>query len=567
MTPDLTSLSLKFQGYKCFLKENPPQGVDQIAKINIIVGRNNSGKSTLLECIRSWSNGFERLPIETTLVEVQFPNEVFEAKFPHRSMATIKQNGIDHTVDLKSQSARLKGKKLRYVHQSDFRFEQIVGEDNTTRESDPGLWITGQNLCDQVLPLLAKSMKHWVAIASERNTLPEPTQLECIEVSPNGTGLTACIERRLHSGQSNRIDLIEGEFIPAMNKILLPDNEYTRILALQSVAKEWELYLEEKSKGRIPLNSTGSGIKTVLQVLANLLIVPKMQGMDLGATVFAFEELENNLHPATLRRLFRFLKDFADKNGCTFFITTHSPIVIDMFSGDASAQIIHVKHDGRAATVESFSGIQSGHNLLEDLGVLASDLLQTNAVIWVEGPSDAIYFQRWMDLHSNGTIRRGVDYQCVFYGGSTGLHMTFDVDSADKLIQAAKICRNSIVILDSNKASTRSKLDENTNRILKEVKESGGIGWVTDGREIENYLPPTVIEEATDLPSSNVERFTDIFDTIKRRRKSTHEIKKVHLANRIAPHLTVENMYQLDLRKRLEVAAAKIREWNRHRHG
>jgi putative ATP-dependent endonuclease of the OLD family len=567
MTPDLTSLSLKFQGYKCFLKENPPQGVDQIAKINIIVGRNNSGKSTLLECIRSWSKGAQRLPIASTTIELQFAESVFDRRFSKQEYVRFSHNGIDRSFDLRPQSRRLRGNKLRFEYDTDFRLDRIVGEKGNARESDPDLWFTGQNLCGLVGPAIINFMQHWVAISSERNIVPELSKPECIEVSPDGTGLTACIERRLHSGQSNRIDLIEGEFIPAMNRILLPDNEYTRILALQSEAEAWELYLEEKSKGRIPLNSTGSGIKTVLQVLANLLIVPKMQGMDLGATVFAFEELENNLHPATLRRLFRFLKDFADQNGCTFFITTHSPIVIDMFSGDASAQIIHVKHDGRAATVESFSGIQSGHNLLEDLGVLASDLLQTNAVIWVEGPSDAIYFQRWMDLHSNGTIRRGVDYQCVFYGGSTGLHMTFDVDSADKLIQAAKICRNSIVILDSNKASTRSKLDENTNRILKEVKESGGIGWVTDGREIENYLPPTVIEEATNLPSSIVERFTDIFDAIKRRRKSTHEIKKVHLANRIAPHLTVENMYQLDLRKRLEVSAAKIREWNRHRHG
>src|SRR5688572_17327858 len=43
----LTDFSLKVSNFKCFADE--PQGFDTLKPINIIIGRNNSGKSTLLD--------------------------------------------------------------------------------------------------------------------------------------------------------------------------------------------------------------------------------------------------------------------------------------------------------------------------------------------------------------------------------------------------------------------------------------------------------------------------------------------------------------------------------------
>ena len=46
---DLSKLSLKIRNYKCF--EGEEQGYDVILPINVIIGRNNSGKSSLLDLI------------------------------------------------------------------------------------------------------------------------------------------------------------------------------------------------------------------------------------------------------------------------------------------------------------------------------------------------------------------------------------------------------------------------------------------------------------------------------------------------------------------------------------
>ena len=58
-------------------------------------------------------------------------------------------------------------------------------------------------------------------------------------------------------------------------------------------------------------------------------------------------------------------------------------------------------------------------NLGKDgLGARPADLLLANGIVWLEGPSDRIYFNRWIELRSDGALREGRDYQCAFYGGS-----------------------------------------------------------------------------------------------------------------------------------------------------
>ncbi len=51
---DLTGISVKVQNFKCF---DDAQGLDHIAPMNIIIGRNNSGKSTLLDMLRHLTTG------------------------------------------------------------------------------------------------------------------------------------------------------------------------------------------------------------------------------------------------------------------------------------------------------------------------------------------------------------------------------------------------------------------------------------------------------------------------------------------------------------------------------
>lgn len=45
----MKDISIKISNYKCF--GNTPQGFDIIKPVNILIGRNNSGKSSLLDLV------------------------------------------------------------------------------------------------------------------------------------------------------------------------------------------------------------------------------------------------------------------------------------------------------------------------------------------------------------------------------------------------------------------------------------------------------------------------------------------------------------------------------------
>ncbi|MGD8786918.1 MAG: AAA family ATPase, partial [Phycisphaerales bacterium] len=57
----MKDVSLKFKNYKCFGEEL--QGFESILPINIIIGRNNSGKSSLLDLIKYAISPFDLSPL------------------------------------------------------------------------------------------------------------------------------------------------------------------------------------------------------------------------------------------------------------------------------------------------------------------------------------------------------------------------------------------------------------------------------------------------------------------------------------------------------------------------
>ena len=130
----------------------------------------------------------------------------------------------------------------------------------------------------------------------------------------------------------------------------------------------WELKLEEPVKGRVPLSHTGSGFKTVLLVMANLLIVPKLPGIA-KKLLFGFEELENNLHPALQRRLFRYLHQKAVavyRKGESMLGDLRLPISIEQLEcddGDALRleieSFLHAIRDGTPPVVSGEDGRQA----------------------------------------------------------------------------------------------------------------------------------------------------------------------------------------------------------------
>lgn len=295
-------------------------------------------------------------------------------------------------------------------------------------------------------------------VNAERNILPEKSS-QTIDLSEDGRGATNLI-RKIINNSSFQSSLVQVELLEKLNEIMDPDFNFTNLVCQEvedDQDPEWEIFLEEEVKGMIPLSNSGSGLKTILIVLINLLILPKIKNISLSNTIFIFEELENNLHPAIQRNLFHFLRGWIVDNHAMMFLTTHSNIPLNMFVKDEEAQIIHVfKEENYVNTKRIFELIDS-NSVLDDIGVQASDIMQSNAIIWVEGPSDRVYINKWINLSSKGKLVEGEHYQILFYGGRLLSHLTGN-DEELELINLFKANRHSIIVMDSDKKVNTGEL-------------------------------------------------------------------------------------------------------------
>jgi predicted ATPase len=229
-------------------------------------------------------------------------------------------------------------------------------------------------------------------------------------------------------------------------------------------------------------SSQGDGI------LHLMMICIQLAKYENSGSVILIEEPETQMHPQIQRQL---LQVVAENPTNQLIMTTHSPALLDT---GCLKRIFHITNDGRSSSVHQVETTAESYQMLDDLGARASDILQANTVIWVEGPSDRIFLRRCLQLLDD-TLREGLDYQFVCYGGSIRSHLTFDHE-VEELINVMWLSRKVIMVCDSDRTHHGEKLNDSKVRLQKECEDAGGYYWVTKGREIENYLPNAVLTKA-----------------------------------------------------------------------
>ncbi len=266
------------------------------------------------------------------------------------------------------------------------------------------------------------------------------------------------------------------------------------------------------------IDDVGTGVSQLFMILAFLFINRHKQ-----LNVF-IDEPEANLHPEAVKVLVRiFERDFKNH---TFFITTHSSSLIDEVSSDWSIHRV-IRSGENSSKILPCNSIVAKYEVLDDLGIRASQLLQSNLIIWVEGPSDRIYINKWIkDLvkieSPNIKIQEGKHYSFLMYGGSNlSTHTILSEENNDN-IDILCTSRYAVIVCDSDyktpEDETNNALKDRVKAIyqrLNEVKQSE-IGherninnyikfWITEGRETENYIPQSLLSEI--LSSNNFKKY------------------------------------------------------------
>jgi len=564
-------ISIKVKNYKCF--GDDPQGFEIIKPINVIVGRNNSGKSALIDVVQQACNatpGF--LPTD-------FPAGK-TASIVYRSVIT--ESAARRVFREDSTGGHVNGNHWaagkQYVG-ADLVWEQpnaadvngrsrlSVSRDLSNIYSDAGGREAFETNLAKVAvnPIEGRTLRR---LAAERDVRPEG-ESESLDPQPSGLNVTNVIQAFSNQAKLDR-NVIDVTLLQAINAITEPDYSFLAITPRRQANAQWEIYLREAEKGLIALSASGSGLKTILCVLAHMTIWPLHSNKSLAQCVFAFEELENSLHPALLRRLLQYVcRRIKKENGCVF-LTTHAAVTIDMFSSDPDAQIVHTSHRvGKPTTASTVTEYLGRRTVLDDLDIRASDLLQSNGIIWVEGPSDRTLLNHWISIATKDALREGAHYQCVFYGGRLLAHLSADnPGEADQLVSILRVNRNAAVVIDSDSGKEGDALNATKQRILNEVAAVGGFTWVTAGREIENYLPVEAIEKAEALKGlPPLGRYQDIAEYLEQQKEGAgkrFERSKADFAATVIDSIDIgPQSAMLDWKAKVDALCAQIRSWNR----
>jgi hypothetical protein len=583
----MIATSVKFKNHPCF--KDHWSGLDGLPPVTLIIGKNNTGKSHLLQIIKClcgkqardfpWDL-YLRIPLRSEAIKNAFP--------PNHSNASLGgdlwyQHGalfVDKTLLWKRETGI---EDLIEFEEGTFHRD---GVRNDTAEARLSRLAT--LLPDTRHLLHGKIFKHLLA---DRDIQPE-VEGNNLVLTSNGHGATNIVRRYINSSETRfKRELIQIEMLRALNEIFASDGHFQEITVKHHDGADpekpnniWEIYLKQEHKGLVSLSASGSGLKTIFLVLLHLLVVPAIEGKHLIDYVFAFEELENNLHPSLLRNLLRYIQNSTSLKtlssaGATphFFLTTHSNVALDYFAGSNDSQVIHVSHDGRSARTQTINQSQKLLSILWDLGTRPSDLLQANGIIWVEGPSDRIYMNKWVELFSQGKFREGRHYQCAFYGGGllANLQAASDEDADADLINLLKINPNVIVVSDSDRKSKSHNLKPRVRRIREEFTKldtERSLHWILEAREIENYLTGDLIKRFMNHPAPKLPD-PDQFQSFFRKDGETNYLEKAverktfdksDLAVLATSHMKIEDVQgRFDLDCTMRRILSIIEVWNR----
>ncbi|MDE2799251.1 MAG: ATP-binding protein [Gemmatimonadota bacterium] len=577
--------SIYFKGHLCFKKEWA--GFDTIKPINVIIGRNNSGKSHLLDLVEALCDGTLNGSGWQYRCSSVLDEESLRSKFlkKHSGGGLEGDHWNDHGRHFINKpitwEVDANGDISNEIFPDDFKldlpYDKLPPHVQQSRIRQASEYIRQflQNVTHQ---FNGQSFRRLLA---ERDIKTESQDVN-LTLGPDGNGASNIVRRFILSANPQFPgEVIKQELLDALNAIFGNDGEFLEIAVQvhddgesEGTQGYWEIYLGENKKGLIPLSKSGSGLKTILLVLLNLLVVPKIENRNKSEFVFAFEELENNLHPALLRRLFQYIEEYAINENAHIFLTTHSSTALDFFGVSKNAQIIHVLHDGESARTTTVSAHFDRLGVVSELGAKPSDLLQANGIVWVEGPSDRIYLNHWIDLYSEGRFQEGRDYQCAFYGGSLLARTQFKSpeEAETDLVNLLRVNPNIIVVCDGDRVSKDSEIKGRVRRINTEVQKIPDAHiWITSAKEIENYIPGSVLAKALDRSElRDPEQYKNFFSRKKACSESYIEsnlnrrnVDKVDLAMASIPHMTNDIMAnRFDWEEHMKKIVARIKSWN-----
>ncbi|MEI6141524.1 MAG: AAA family ATPase [Mariniphaga sp.] len=317
--------------------------ISSLGKVNLIIGKNNTGKSTLLEAIAVYATRGDLALIYQLLGD---RGESFRQNDPNKnttelniralsSLFTGRVVGFEESdaISIGSLGSTLIGDSLSSEKTISLRFVKYF--DEIQKDNQGGITARKRILAQNALDQEFANLKEGIEIKEGKSS--SIISFEEDRLFRNRTGFrsqgnndslqfirTRNIDREINGKLFDKIILTEKEkFVIEALKIIEPSTERIAFVE-ESMGERSAVIKLSKSSAILPLQSMGDGINRILTIILALV------NADNGYLLI--DEFENGLHHSVQNQLWKIIFDLARKLNVQIFATTHSEDCITGFA-------------------------------------------------------------------------------------------------------------------------------------------------------------------------------------------------------------------------------------------
>lgn len=311
--------------------------VEKLGRVNLIVGKNNSGKSSVLEALRIFAGNAHQELLEQIAQSHDEKcffekglNDNSEVSLPYEDLFTGRKFPIDEKPIIIGEQENTQALKIFHVYGLEKEYRATDSETGKQEIIKKLEWVTSlpnQKLGEGLLitkngeattldfNIISPEFRRFVSIGQRLPCSFIPTQLVSTNELANDWDNIALTKKEETVMQAMKIILPDIEDITFVNDLPTIGRKSSRRIA--------KIKIKDSSRP-VPLSSLGDGMTRILQIA--------LKSVTAKGGFLLIDEFENGLHYSIQEKVWSFLFDLSKTLDIQIFATTHSWDCIESFA-------------------------------------------------------------------------------------------------------------------------------------------------------------------------------------------------------------------------------------------